>query len=109
MGERRFGNTPTGQVVALTRSGELIGHQIFMAAEDTSTPRRTATSNFFDGWLVPFAMTVLEGAAVEVRRCYCVVTESEFAVPLREQLQIRGFRTDLEDRSHLIFQSRGEN
>ncbi|EUA37414.1 PPE23 domain protein [Mycobacterium avium subsp. avium 2285 (R)] len=59
--------------------------------------------------LVAFAMTVARRAAVEVRRCYCVVTKSEFAVPPSEQLQTRRFRGDFAARYHLISQSRGSN
>lgn len=88
---------------------ELIGYQIFMPADGAAAPRVRMTSNFFDQGLVPFAVTLVRGAAVEVRHCYCVVTQSEFAIPLSEQLQTPGFRTDRGGRSHLLSQSRGSN
>ena len=100
-------DAPPGMVVALIHGDELIGNQIFMPDSAATASRVPVTSNFFDLGLVPSAMTVLRGAAVEVRRCYCVVTKSEFAVPLSEQLQTPGFRTDLGGRSHLVSQSRG--
>lgn len=87
----------------------LIGNQIFMPADGAAAPRVRMTSNFSDPGLVPFAVTLLRGAAVEVRHCYCVVTQSEFAIPLSEQLQTPGFRTDRGGRSHLLSQSRGSN
>lgn len=85
----------------------LIGDQIFMPGDAAPAPWAPITSNFFDRGLVPFAMTLLQGAAVEVRRCYCVVTKSEFAVPLSEQLQTPGFHTDLGGPSHLVFAGSG--
>jgi hypothetical protein len=85
----------------------LIGNQIFMPGNRAAAPRVTITSNFFDRGLVPFAVTLLRGAAVEVRHCYCVVTKSEFAVLLSEQLQTPGFHTDLGGGSHLVSQSPG--
>ena len=69
----------------------------------------TAISNYSTGGLGTFVITVVRRAAVEVRRCYCVVNESEFAVPLREQLQTGCVRTGLGGRSHLISQSRGND
>lgn len=80
-----------------------------MPGDAAPASRAPITSNFFDRGLVPFAMTVFLRAAVEVRRCYCVVTKSEFAVPLSEQLQTPGFHTDLGGPSHLVSQSRGLN
>lgn len=80
-----------------------------MAADVTAATSPTAISNFFGRGLMTLVITVVRRAAVEVRRCYCVVNESEFAVPLREQLQTRCVRTDLGGRSHLISQSRGLN
>lgn len=93
-------------VIALSLRDELIGNQIFMPGDAATASRAPTTSNFLGRGLVPFAMTVLQGAAVEVRRCYCVVTKSEFAVPPSEQLQTPGFHTDLGGPSHLVSQSR---
>lgn len=87
----------------------LIDDQIFMPLDAAATSRALITSNFFARGLVPFAMTAPQGAAVEVRRCYCVVTKSEFAVPLSEQLQTPGFHSDRGGPSHLVSQSRGLN
>ncbi len=86
---------------------ELIGNQIFIRGDGATAHRLLVTSNFFGVELVPFAVTLLRGAAVEVRHCYCVVTKSEFTVPLSEQLQTPGFRTDLGGGSHLVSQSPG--
>ena len=86
---------------------KLSGIQIFMPAAVTAAPRVTITSNFLDRGLVAFAATVHRGAAVEVRRCYCVVTKSEFAVPLSEQLQTQVFPIALGGHRHLVSQSRG--
>ncbi len=96
-------------VIALILCDELIGNQIFMPGNGATASGMMITSNFFDPGLVPFAVTLLRGAGVEVRRCYCAVTKSEFAVPLSEQLQTPGFRTDLGGRSHLVSQGRGLN
>lgn len=96
-------------VIAFIRCDELIGKQIFMPGDGATASRMAITSNFFDPGLVPFAVTLLRGAAFEVRHCYCVVTESEFAIPLSEQLQTPGFRTDLGGPSHLVSQSRRSN
>jgi hypothetical protein len=96
-------------LIAFSHCDELIGNQIFMPGNGITAPRVTITSNVFDPGLVPFAVTLLRGAAVEVRHCYCVVTKSEFAVPLGEQLQTPGFRADLGGRSHLVSQRRGCN
>lgn len=87
----------------------LIGDQIFTPLDATTASQAPITSNFLPRGLVPFAMTVPQGAAVEVRRCYCVVTKSEFAVPLSEQLQTPGFRSDRGGPGHLVSQSRGLN
>lgn len=87
----------------------LIDDQIFMPLDNATATRAPITSNFFGRRLVPFAMTAPQGAAVEVRRCYCVVTKSEFAVPLSEQLQTPGFHSDRGGPSHLVSQSRGLN
>lgn len=96
-----------GMVMAPIHGDRIFGKQIFTPTGLTVAPRVTITSNFLDRRLVPFAMTALRRAAVEVRRCYCVVTKSEFAVPLSEQLQTPGFHTDLGGHRHLVSQSRG--
>lgn len=57
---------------------------------------------------MPFVPAVERRAAVEVRRCYCVVNESEFAVPPREQLQTRCVHPGLRGRSHLLAESGNE-
>ena len=99
-------HAPLGMVVAFAYD-ELIANQIFMPGNGATAPQVTITSNFFGVELVPFAVTLVRGAAVEVRHCYCVVTQSEFALPLSEQLQTPGFRTDLGGGSHLVSQSPG--
>lgn len=96
-------------VVASIPCDELIGNQISLPAEAATASWAPITSNFFGQGLVPFAMTLLRGGAAEVRRCYCVVTKSEFVVPPSEQLQTPGFHTDLGSPSHLVSQSRGLN
>lgn len=96
-------------VVASILCDELIRDQIFMPGDASTASRAPVTSNFLGRGLVPCAVTALQGAAVEVRRCYCVVTKNEFAVPLSEQLQTPGFHTDLGSPSHLVSQSRGLN
>lgn len=86
---------------------ELIGNQIFMRGSGVTAHRVVITSNFFGVGLVLFAVTLLRGPAVEVRHCYCVVTESEFVLPLSEQLQTPGLLTDVGGSSHLVSQSPG--
>lgn len=95
------------EVIAMTRCGEVVGSRIVVALDVAAATCPMATSNFFDRGQMPFVLTVARRAAVEVRRCYCVVNESEFAVPLREQLQTRCVHPGLGGRSHLLSQSRG--
>ncbi|ATA28708.1 PPE family protein [Mycobacterium lepraemurium] len=104
--------------VPATRQRETPAHRLeprvnrppdFTPADVAAQPVRRITSNVFDRGLVAFAVTVARRAAVEVRRCYCVVTKSEFAVPPSEQLQTRRFRGDFAARCHLISQSWGSN
>lgn len=108
--DRAKGGTSDGlprMVATSMQCQKLSGIQIFMPAAVTAAPRVTITSNFFDRGLVAFAATVHRGAAVEVRRCYCVVTKSEFAVSLSEQLQTQVFHIALGGHRHLVSQSRG--
>jgi hypothetical protein len=100
---------PPGAPNGFIRGDEIIGNQIFMSRDDITALSVVITSNFFDPRLVPFAVSLLRRAAVEVRHCYRVVTKSEFALPLSEQLQTPGFRADLGGRRHLVSQRRGCN
>lgn len=106
-GERGSQRRATENVATSIQCQKLSGIQIFMPAMVTAAPSVTITSNFLDRGLVAFAATVHRGAAVEVRRCYCVVTKSEFAVPLSEQLQTPVFNIALGGHRHLVSQSRG--
>ena len=92
----------------MTRRDELTGNRGFIASDVTVTRGLTVISNFCERGPMTLVITVARRAAVEVRGCYCVVNESEFAVPLREQLQTHCVRTGLGGRSHLISQSRGK-
>jgi hypothetical protein len=105
--ERGYQRRATENCRHIMQCQKLSGIKIFMPAAVTAAPRVTITSNFLERGLVAFAATVHRGAAVEVRRCYCVVTKSEFAVPLSEQLQTQVFHIALGGHRHLVSQSRG--
>lgn len=80
---------------------ELASNEILLV---TAVPRRLGDD--YQQLCLPglsqFAVTVLRGAAIQVRRCYCGVTENEFAVPSSEQLQTGGFRKRFRGRGHLV-------
>lgn len=96
---------PPGTNAPLRLCGELIDGQILMTATVAGSSPETTTSNFSANHWYPLVRAPARGPAVEVSRCYSVVTKSEFAVLLSEQLQTPGFRTDLGSPSHLVSQS----